>query len=134
MPPIPEIELHINFIPGATIPSTPTYKSNPEKTKELQHKVNELLTKGLVRRGLNPCAIPVSLALKKDKLWRICTDCQAVNSIMVKYLHPIPKLDDMLDGAIIFTKIGLKSGYHQITIKERDEWKIAFKTKYGLYE
>ena len=137
LPPIRGIEHQIDFVPGAVIPHKPAYKAGPTETKELQRQVEDLLAKGKARESLSPCAVPVILVPKKTGDWRMCTDCREVNKITIKYRHPIPRLDDLLEdlsGSCYFSKIDLASGYHQIRIKEGDEWKTAFRTKFGLYE
>jgi hypothetical protein len=137
LPPIRGIEHQIDFVLSASIPNRPAFRSNSEEINELQRQVEKLMAKGHVMKNMSLCAVPVLLVPKKDGTWRMCVDCRAFNNITVKYRHSIPRLDDMLDelhGSCIFTKIDLKSGYHQIRMKEDDEWKIAFKTKYGLYE
>ncbi|RDY10581.1 hypothetical protein CR513_04866, partial [Mucuna pruriens] len=117
LPPVRGIEHNIDLILRAALPSRLAYKSNSNETKEIQKQVNDLLSRGYMRESIRPCVVAVLLVLKKDGTWRM--------------------LDDLLDelhGACVFSKIDLKSGYNQIRIREGDEWKTAFKTKYGLYE
>ena len=137
LPPLRGIEHRINLIAGAPLPNKAPYRVNPKETKDIQWQVPQLIDNGHVCESLSPCAIPVILVPKTDGSFRLCSDCRPINAITVWYRHPIPRLDDMLDelsGANFFSKIDLKSGYYQIRIQEGDEWKTAFKTKFGLYE
>jgi len=86
---------------------------------------------------MSSCVVSVTLVPKMDETLRMCIDCMTLNNITIKYKNPIPRLEDPLDelhGACVFSKIDLKNDYHQIRIREENEWKTTFKTKYGLHE
>ncbi|XP_071909873.1 uncharacterized protein [Coffea arabica] len=94
LPPLRGIEHQIDFIPGASLPNRPAYKSNPEETKEFQRQVDDLLGKGWARESLSPCVVPVILVPKKDGTWRMCIDCRAVNAHHGKFV--VVYFDDIL--------------------------------------
>jgi hypothetical protein len=137
LPPIRSVSHHIDLIPRASLPNKDAYRLTLQENEEVKRQVQDLLDKCLVREILSPCVVPTVLNPKKDVGWRMCTDLRAINKITIRHRFPLLRMDDLMDclsGAKYFSKIDLKSGYHQIRMREGDEWKTTLKTNEGLYE
>lgn len=131
------IQHQIDLIPVTRIPKLPHHRMIYKDHEILQRMVKELHGKRLIIVSLSPYTILALLVPKKDGFCRMCNDSRAIKKIIITYIFSIPRLEDILDileGFYIFFKLDLKSGYYQIIINRRDEWKITFKTKEDLYE
>jgi hypothetical protein len=97
LPPIKSINHHIDLILGASLPNKATYRLIPQENEEVKRQVQDLLDKGLVREILSPCTVPTVLSPKKDGGWRMCTNSRAINKITIRYIFPLPRMDELMD-------------------------------------
>ncbi|KAL0534283.1 hypothetical protein IC582_028572 [Cucumis melo] len=137
LPPHREVEFAIEFEPGTVPISRASYRMAPAELKELKVQLQELLDKGFIRPSMSPWGAPVLFVKKNDGSMRLCIDYRELNKVTVKNRYPLPRIDDLFDqlqGATVFSKIDLRSGYHQLRIKDGDVPKTAFRFRYGHYE
>ena len=137
LPPSREIDHRIELIPGSTPPSRPTYRQSASELAELKSQLAELISLGFIQPSKSPYGAPVLFVKKKDGTTRMCIDYRALNDITIKNAYPLPlvgELFDRLQGARYFSKIDLRSGYHQIRVASEDVPKTAFRTRYGHFE
>ena len=137
LPPEREIDFPIDLVPGTAPISLPPYRMAPAELKELKTQLQELVDKGIIRPKISPWGALVLFVKKKDDTWRLCIDYRQLNKVTIRKKYPLPRIDDLFDqlqGARVFSKIDLRSGYHQLRIRESDIPKTAFRTRYGHYE
>ncbi|GKA57792.1 putative reverse transcriptase domain-containing protein, partial [Tanacetum coccineum] len=149
LPPTRQVEFQIDLVPGAAPVARAPYRLAPSEMKELSEQLKELSDKGFIRPSSSPWGAPVLFVKKKDGSFRMCIDYRELNKLTVKNRYPLPRIDDLFDqlqGSSVYSKIDLRSGYHQLRVREEDistqlDWvreedipKTAFRTRYGHYE
>jgi hypothetical protein len=137
MPPDREVEFIIDLLPGTAPISKRSYRMSVEELKELKKQLTELQEAVYIRPSSSPWGAPVLFVQKKDGSQQMCVDYRSLNVVTVKNKYLLPRIEDLFDqmrGARVFSKIDLRSGYHQMKIRLSDIPKTAFSTRYGLYE
>ncbi|GKF28674.1 putative reverse transcriptase domain-containing protein [Tanacetum coccineum] len=137
IPPTRQVEFQIDLIPGAAPVARAPYRLAPSEMKELSGQLKELSDKGFIRPSSSPWGASVLFVKKKDGSFQMCIDYQELNKLTMKNRYPLPKIDDLFDqlqGSSVYSKIDLRSSYHQLRVREEDIPKTAFRTRYGHYE
>ncbi|GJV65330.1 putative reverse transcriptase domain-containing protein [Tanacetum coccineum] len=137
LPPARQVEFQIDLVPGAAPVARAPYRLAPAEMQELSTQLQELSDKGFIRPSSSPWGAPVLFVKKKDGSFRMCIDYRELNKLTVKNRYPLPRIDDLFDqlqGSRVYSKIDLRSGYHQLRVREEDISKTAFRTRYGHYE
>ncbi|GKC17588.1 putative reverse transcriptase domain-containing protein [Tanacetum coccineum] len=132
-----QVEFRIDLIPGVAPVARAPYRLAPSKVKELSDQLKELSDKGFIRPSSSHWGALVLFLKKKDGSFRMCIDYQELNKLTVKNRYPLPRIDDLFDqlqGSSVYSQVELRSGYHQLRVREGDIPKTAFRTRYGHYE
>ncbi|GKA31728.1 putative reverse transcriptase domain-containing protein [Tanacetum coccineum] len=135
LPPTRQVEFHIELIPGVAPVARAPYRLAPAEMKELAEQLKELSDKGFIRPSSSPWGAPILFVKKKYGSFRMCIDYRELNKLTVKNRYPLPRIDDLFDqlqGSSIYSKIDLRSGYHQLRVREEDIPKTAFRTRYRV--
>jgi hypothetical protein len=137
IPPDHEIEFDIKLVPGTAPIYMRPYRMAANQLAELKEQLQEFLDKGYIRPSASPSGAPVIFVPKKDGMQRMCVDYHSLNEVTIKNKYPLPRIGDLFDQlkeACVFSKIDLRSGYHQLKIIASDIPKTTFITRYGVYE
>ncbi|GKC20732.1 putative reverse transcriptase domain-containing protein [Tanacetum coccineum] len=137
LPPARQVEFQIDLVPGAAPVARAPYRLAPAELQELSTQLQELSDRGFIRPSSSPWGAPVLFVKKKDGSFRMCIDYRELNRLTVKNRYPLPRINDLFDqlqGSRVYSKIDLRSGYHQLRVREEDIPKTAFRTRYGHYE
>ena len=132
-----EVEFTIDLIPETEPISIPPYRTAPAELRELKAQLEDLLSKGFIRPSISPWGAPVLFVKKKDGSLRLCIDYRQLNRVTIRNQYPLPRIDELFDqlqGSRVYSKIDLRSRYHQLRVQESDVPKTAFRTRYGHYE
>ncbi|GJW68996.1 putative reverse transcriptase domain-containing protein [Tanacetum coccineum] len=137
LPPVRQVEFQINLIPGAVPVARTPYRLAPLEMQELSNQLQERADRGFIRPSTLPWGALVLFVKKKDGSFRMCIDYRELNKLTIKNRYPLPRIDDLFDqlqGSSVNLKINLRSGYHQLRVRDEDIPKIAFRTRYRHYE
>ncbi|GJY69391.1 hypothetical protein Tco_0472373 [Tanacetum coccineum] len=137
LPPVRQVEFQIDLIPGAAPVARTPYRLAPSEMQELSNQLQELADRGFIRPSTSPWGAPVLFIKKKDRSLRMCIDYQELNKLTINNRYPLPVVDDLFDqlqGSSVYSKIDLRSGYHQLRVRDEDILMNAFRTRYEHYE
>ncbi|GJY17023.1 putative reverse transcriptase domain-containing protein [Tanacetum coccineum] len=137
LPPTRQVEFQIDLVPGVAPVARAPYRVALSEMQELSAQLQELSDKGFIRPSSSPWGAPVLFVKNKDGSLRMCIDYRKLNKLTIKNRYPLLRIDDLFDqlqGSSVYLKIDLRSGYHQLRVRDEDIPKIAFRTRYGHYE
>ncbi|GJZ24431.1 putative reverse transcriptase domain-containing protein [Tanacetum coccineum] len=137
LPPARQVEFQIDLVPGAAPVARAPYRLAPAEMQELSTQLQELSDRGFIRPSSSPWGAPILFVKKKDGSFRMCIDYRELNKLTVKNRYPLLRIDDLFDqlqGSRVYSKIDLRSGYHQLRVRKEDISKTAFRIRYGHYE